>query len=42
VQQGEGDVLTSLHSVFVSRLYLSGRSVLHLLHTKQPNTLRYV
>lgn len=28
---------TSLHSVFVSRPYLSGRSFLHLLQTRQPN-----
>jgi len=28
---------TSLHSVFVSRLYFSGRSFLHLLQTRQPN-----
>lgn len=29
--------LTSLHSVFVSRPYFSGKSFLHLLQTRQPN-----
>ena len=33
------ELLTSLHSVFVSRLYFSGFSFLHLLQTRQRNTL---
>jgi len=28
---------TSLHSVFVNKLYFSGMSFLHLLQTRQPN-----
>lgn len=33
---------TSLHSVFVSKLYFSGISFLHLLHTRHPKTFLYV
>lgn len=31
-------VRTSLHSVFVRRLYFSGFSFLHLLQTRHPKT----
>lgn len=34
--------LTSLHSVLVRRLYFSGLSLLHRLHTRQPKTFLYV
>lgn len=36
------DRLTSLHSVLVRRLYLSGFAFLHVLHTRHPKIFLYV